>query len=112
MTYVAILNNRFNMNDKALHELKKYFPVVSNIHKFYDNRIIVTVHRGKKKLNILIHKGEYSIGLSNVSIKQVSKNFNTIYELSKNRDEAFNKYTIACREWDAYMSWMNNEQDL
>lgn len=109
MIYSAVLNNWINLNNKAFDELRKYFPVVSNIKKFHDHKTLVTVHRGKKKLNILIHKDKFFIGLHNVSIKLVSKNFNKIYELAKNRDDTFNEYRIACKEWDAYLSWMNIE---
>lgn len=109
MIYSAVLNNWINLNNKAFDELRKYFPVVSNIKKFHDHKTLVTVHRGKKKLKILIHKDKFFIGLHNVSIKLVSKNFNKIYELAKNRDDTFNEYRIACKEWDAYLSCMNIE---
>lgn len=109
MIYSAVLNNWINLNNKAFDELKKYFPVVSDIKKFPDHKTLVTVHRGKKKLKILIYKDKFFIGLHNVSIKQVSKNFNKIYELAKNRDDTYNEYNIACKKWDAYLSWMNIE---
>ena len=109
MIYSAVLNNWINLNNKAFDELRKYFPVVSNIKKFHDHKTLVTVHRGKKKLKILIHKDKFFIGLYNVSIKLVSKNFNKIYELAKNRNDTFNEYRIACKEWDDYLSWMNLE---
>lgn len=109
MIYSAVLNNWINLNNKAFDELRKYFPVVSNIKKFHDHKTLVTVHRGKKKLKILIHRDKFFIGIYNVSIKLVSKNFNKIYELAKNRNDTFNEYRIACKEWDDYLSWMNLE---
>ena len=80
-----------SIEDK-IKEIKKYFPVMQVITPLYGTGKDIVVYRGKKNLTLFLRGIDESVklGLFEIKIKELSANFNTVYE------ELFRFYEQEC----------------
>lgn len=67
----------------------------------------VVVYRGKKNLTLFLSGIDeiVKLGLCEIKVKELSENFNTVYELRNKVSEAYNEYKM---NYNNYLDFMNN----
>lgn len=67
----------------------------------------VVVYRGKKNLTLFLSSIDETIklGLYEIKVKELSKNFNTVYKLKDKESKSYKEYK---RNYYNYLDFMNN----
>lgn len=68
--------------EDRIKEIKKYFPVMQVITPSYGTGKDIVVYRGKKNITLFLRGIDESVklGLFEIKVKELSENFNTVYE--------------------------------
>ena len=94
--------------ESRIKEIKKYFPVMKVINPTFGTGKDVVVYRGKKNLTLFLSGIDeiIKIGLFEIKVKELSKNFNTVYILLKSIEDTYKKYKDCVT---SYENFMNNK---
>lgn len=92
--------------ESRIKEIKKYFPVMKVINPSFGTGKDVVVYRGKKNLTLFLSGIDeiIKIGLFEIKVKELSENFNTVYELRNKVSEKYKEYEISYKNYSDFMN--------
>ena len=90
--------------ESRIKEIKKYFPVMKVINPSFGTVKDVVVYRVKKNLTLFLSGIDeiIKIGLFEIKVKELSENFNTVYELRNKVSEKYKEYEISYKNYSDF----------